>query len=165
MIITGKYTCLLCENEFVPTKRGIQKFCSRTCGQKYNYHKNKSKHKKIDPTKFKARFENASKEKFGVDKITPQGVLQSWLGSLAAQGTIAFGKTFFSNENKPITKQETDKLKQELQDLNQLISTRYFLIENMDRRFDGALPHFDMSSRSLVYLKDPNYLNPADYIP
>ena len=39
---TGNYTCLLCEKEFEPTKRGIQKFCSRKCGQKHNYHKNKN---------------------------------------------------------------------------------------------------------------------------
>ncbi len=55
---TGNYTCLLCVKEFEPTKRGTQKFCSRKCGQKHNYHKNKKKKIKLKSKKNILRNQN-----------------------------------------------------------------------------------------------------------
>jgi len=163
---TGNYSCLLCEKEFEPIKRGTQKFCSKTCRNKHNYHKNKSKKIKEGPCNLKARFENTTKEKIGVDVVTGPGVIQAALGTLVADGAKALGKKMFLSDGEmPATKQDIYEINQNINDLKHLINTRYFLIKGMDRRFDGALPHFDMSSRSLVYLMDPNFLNPADYIP
>ena len=146
---TGNYICHLCEKEYEPTKRGRQKFCSSKCRKKYNYHKN------IVPSDKSVATETISKpSKLKVDEMSIAGVGNAATGTLIADGLKEIVKAFQPEENKPVTKKD-------FQELKTLFKDRYFLIQNMERRYDGYLPYFDMTTNSLIYLRDPNYTNPA----
>ena len=36
-----KYTCDYCEEQFIPKRKGVQRFCNSKCRKKFSYHKNK----------------------------------------------------------------------------------------------------------------------------
>jgi hypothetical protein len=155
---TKFYTCHFCKNEYEPTRRKIQKFCSDTCRTKNHYHKNELLKNKLtipeSTTPIVQNQEEKAKQK--VEEISLQGVTNSFLGTLAAQGTIEFGKKAFSKpEKKPAKITEI----QEQQNKN---NQRYFPIRNMERRFDGALPYFDLATASLIYLGGKK-INSASY--
>ncbi|MEX1382201.1 hypothetical protein [Lutibacter sp.] len=146
---TGNYICHLCEKEYEPTKRGIQKFCSSKCRKKYNYHKN------IVPSDKSVATETISKpSKIKVEEMSLAGVGNAATGALLADGLKGIVKAFQPEENKLATKKD-------IQELKNFKYKRYFLIQNMERRYDGFLPYFDMTTNSLIYLRDPNYINPA----
>ncbi|SNR58070.1 hypothetical protein SAMN06265371_10631 [Lutibacter agarilyticus] len=150
------YTCQFCQNEFIPTRRKAQKFCSDTCRNKNHQHKKKKAIKK--PIDHLSEALAVQQEKMKVEAMSAAGVGNAMAGTLAANAATAYAKNLFvSKENKPATKGDLDEIKR-------LISTRFFLIQNMDRRYDGALPYFDMATSSLIYLEDPNYINSLDNI-
>ena len=79
-------------------------------------------------------------------------------GILAVDGIKAAAKRIFGNQNnEPATKGD-------VQEIKDLINTRYFLIHNLKRGDDGSLPYFDMATSKVRYFKDPNYINPADRV-
>ena len=169
-MITGNYKCPLCHKEYPPTKRGRQIYCSTQCCKKANYHKNKGKKvKSILPSPYKSFTKKEEiipsleaevlipepPKKTEIEKVSGAGIANAALGSLLADGAKATVKHVFgSRENQPATKNDTNELKKP-------ITQRYFKIQNLNPRIDGAIPHFDMLTRSLVYFPDPNYRNSA----
>ena len=150
---TGNYICHLCEKEYEPTKRGRQKFCSSKCRKKYNYHKN------LVPSDKSVATETISKpSKLKVDEMSFAGVGNAATGTLLADGLKEIVKAFQPEENKPVTKKDFQELKTLFK------KNRYCLIQNMERRYDGALPYFDMATNTIVYFSDPNYSNPTHNI-
>ena len=150
------YICQFCQNEFIPTRRKAQKFCSDTCRNKNHQHKKKKPVKK--PIDQLSDVLTSQQEKMKVETMSAAGVGNAMAGTLAANAATAFAnKLFVPKENEPVTKGDLNEIKT-------LISTRYFLIQNMERRYDGALPYFDMATSSLIYLEDPNYINSLNNI-
>ncbi len=157
---TEYYNCEFCQSKFKPKRRKVQKFCSATCRSKNHHHKNKVE-KPITIVSTIPEIETEisestiyEPEKLKVEKMSAAGIGNAAAGSLLADATIALTKHIFSKaENEPATKGD-------IQELKNLINTRYFKINNIDPRYDGALPHFDISTGNVIYLGGRLY-NPA----
>ena len=146
---TELYTCEFCKTKFKPKRRKIQKFCSPTCRSKNHHHKNRVS---IDKSVATETIKEPSKIK--VEEMSFAAVGNAATGVLIIQ---LLTKLLTKIENKPATKKD-------IQELENLVKKRCFLIQNMDRRYDGYLPYFAMETNSLIYLKDANYCNPSDNI-
>ena len=149
------YICEFCRTAFKPARRKVQRFCSDTCRSKNHHHKNNA----IKPPLNVPSIQNIETEvmestilapdKLKVEKMSVAGIGNAAAGNLLADGVKAIAKNIFgSAENDPATKGD-------IQELKNLINTRYFKINNMDTRYDGAQPYFDKSSGTIVYLGDP----------
>ena len=139
------YTCQFCKNEFIPTRRKAQKFCSATCRSKNHHHKNK----KIITTKNEKLVEGSESEeknKIEIEKMSVSGVGNAALGTLAGNAATALAKKMFiSKENEPATKRD-------IQELKNLINTRYFLVHNLSNDSFGRFPYFDIKTSNIVYI-------------
>ena len=145
------YTCEFCKTEFKPARRKIQRFCSDTCRSKNHHHKNNAiKPQLIVPSKHEIETEVMEStilapEKLKIEKMSAAGIGNAAAGSLLADGVKAMAKNLFgAAENDPATKKD-------IQELKNLINTRYFKVHNLENRYDGAEPFFDMSTNTIVY--------------
>ena len=135
------YTCHYCGKEYKPNRRRKQRFCSNSC--RTNAFNLKNKNNSVQKTE---------------DKITdrkPQKVEKmSWAGvGNAAAGTLAVNlvaNLLSSDENKPATKKDIKEVKN-------LLTTRYHQIKNMQTDIYGNIPHYDMETKTVVYLKYENH--------
>lgn len=147
----GNYRCALCENEFEPTKRGVQRFCTSKCRKKYHYHLNK----KMSP--FYLKFKNTEiieveKPKNKIEEMSMSGVGNSYFGALAALATTEVAKNIFAPP-KPIIKEEINN------------NQEYLQVRNLPTGPNGSKPFFDVKQQIIIYVPDPNYKkNPADHI-
>ena len=155
---TGNYICELCGNEYEPTKRGIQRFCSRKCGKKHNYHKNKS-NKELSEKTYKG-FSKTPKEenkKGKIEEVTLPGVLQVTTGVLLANGMKHFGNKIFGNpNNESVTKGDILELTKSRGDQD-----RYRPIKDYILGPNGEQHYFDLETNKIVYFpKKKEYITP-----
>lgn len=148
------YTCEFCQTKFKPARRKFQRFCSNSCRSKNHHHKkNALKSKLIVPALNEIETEVMEStlfapDKLKVEKMSAAGIGNAAAGNLLADGVKAIAKNMFvSAENNPATKGD-------IQELKKLINTRYFKVHNMEKRYDGAQPYFDMASCTIVYFGD-----------
>ena len=141
------YICKFCQKEFEPTRRKAQKFCSATCRSKNHHHKNiitNKTSKEIEPKTFK----KPEKNKIVIEKMSPAAVGNAVLGNLAANAVTAVAKeVFVSEKNKPATKGD-------IQELKDLINTRYFEVHNIKPDPWGRKAYFDLSTNKIVYYNE-----------
>ncbi|XCF07254.1 hypothetical protein ABI125_05210 [Tamlana crocina] len=139
------YTCKFCYKEYVPTRRGAQKYCSDTCRSKAYHHrklrKNGLEKKGTLPDKYAADKKPPGKQ--SVDKMSLAGVGNATMGTLAAD---AFKSILTKYENKAATKKDIMELK------SVLSGARYYPVKNMIRDSLGRAPHYDMETGNVVYL-------------
>ncbi len=149
MLQSRLYTCEFCFKEYVPTRRGAQKFCSDSCRSKAHFHKKK----KIDNGKGRntttvvAQEKNKTvpkypSEKTSIEKVSVPGVANAAVGTLAANALLS---AFIKTENKPATKGDVKKIISE-------IKGRYHLVQNMLLTADGKKPYFDMETNMVVFI-------------
>ncbi|WP_223033642.1 hypothetical protein [Hanstruepera marina] len=147
------YTCKFCFEQFVPTRRVVQKYCSNSCRSKAYHHRKKNQ----DQTQQEnGLLQNATKElkfdttdtvvstkptKIKVEKLSAAGVGNATLGSLAADGLKAL---VTKEADKALTKGDIRKIVAE-------IKGRYHLVLNADPLPDGRKPYFDMETSQVVY--------------
>jgi len=138
------YICEFCQQEFKPTRRKVQKFCSATCRSKNHHHKNKLQIKASNEI-VSETFKEPEKNKIAIEKISASGVGNAALGTLAANTATALTKQIFVSENnKPATKKD-------IQELKNLINTRYFEVHNIPSDMYGRKAYFDMGTGNIVY--------------
>ena len=58
-----KYSCDYCQEEFIPTRKGVQRFCKSKCRKKYSYHKNKVTSKAKPKEEFSQKIEELKNKK------------------------------------------------------------------------------------------------------
>ena len=133
-----KYTCNYCFEEFIPTRRRVQKFCSATC-------RSKSHHAKISesnlPTEQVVSTDTPLETK--IKKMSLSGIGNATAGTLAAD---LLKSALTKNENKPATKGDLNILLAKLND-------RYHLIKNMAPNLKGEYPYFDLVENVVIYSK------------
>jgi hydrogenase maturation factor HypF (carbamoyltransferase family) len=112
---SGNYLCKLCENEFEPTRRGIQKFCCSKCRKKYSYHKNKTS-KSITPKLKSRELVSIKDKKTKVEEISISGIANAASGALIVH---LLNKLLTKFENKSATKGD-------IQEIKELINQRFF---------------------------------------
>ncbi|WP_338731506.1 hypothetical protein [Mangrovimonas cancribranchiae] len=137
------YICGFCYEEYVPTRRGAQKYCSDTCRSKAYHHRKKAQHQE-QTEKSPTSFEDITPQKeqqVAVEKMSFAGVGNAAAGQVLADGV----KTFLTKkENRPATKK----------DINTMVSKikgRYHLITNMSPKPNGQRPYYDMERKEVVY--------------
>ncbi|MFY9241676.1 MAG: hypothetical protein WAO74_01470 [Polaribacter sp.] len=132
---TRTYECQYCRKDYVPKRRGVQKFCSNSCRVRSHQLKNK-KPKGTEVT----TGNNTKTDKTKIEEMSIAGVANSLGGNLAAQGLISL---FTKEENKPATKGDLLKLAASLK--------RYHQVKNLPPNHLGQIPNFDLYKGEIVY--------------
>ena len=136
---TKLYTCAYCFEEFKPTRRRVQKYCSNSCRSKaYHLRTNNSNKESKLPIANPIGFAKQKKE-----KMSYAGTGNAVAGSLLADG---IKNMFTAEQNKAATKGDLKKLLDELQ-------KRYHPIKNMPTNQMGQEPYYDINTQQVVYLK------------
>jgi hypothetical protein len=140
-----KYTCDYCNEQFIPTRKGVQRFCKSNCRKKYSYHKNKGTSKAKPKEEISQKLEELQNKKNKIEAVSPHGIGNSVAGSLLADGLTAFAKNVFTQEeNKPATKGD-------IEDLKKIINNRFLLVENIKPDPMGRKAYFDVRTSKILY--------------
>lgn len=102
--------------------------------------------------KFPAKTEIAPENR-KQEQLSIAGIGNAALGTLAADAAKEILKKVGGNmASQNASKRDLQELTNAIQQMTDLINKRYFLIHGQPRRYDGAWPHFDMGTSSIVYL-------------
>jgi len=140
--------CLRCNEDYIPKRRGAQKFCKNSCRSRYWYLKQekdipvvKKEQKQYIPLVKKTEVE----DKKPVEKKEEM----TWAGfGNAAAGTFAVKAAidFFTPENgKPATKGDVKEL------ISIIKGARYFQVNNLRPNEYGQLPYYDIETGNVIY--------------
>jgi len=144
---TYLYTCQHCYQEFVPTRRGIQKFCSDSCRSSHHQCNTRLQQKKTDSLNGKKETKKVKNNGEGKKK----GKEKSKEMSFAGIGNAAAGTAFVdiatrlltAEHNKPATKGDLMKL------LNRL--SGYVRIEDLEPNLFGEKPYLEIETGKTIY--------------
>ena len=133
--------CCYCGDEYHPTRRGAQKFCSNSC-RSLNWRKKKELERSAKEVLKPA---NEALEKNNVPAPSEK---MSWAGvGNAATGVavVELAKEVFTPElNKPATKKD-------IQEIKMLIQSRYLLIKNIRKDTHGRSAYYDVQTGYVVH--------------
>lgn len=131
------YTCQNCGKDYIPNRRGVQKYCSNSCRTRaFLLRKSKLN---LPSTKVETQIEEKQSTK--IDKMSVAGVGNAVVGTTI----VKLAEAIFTNEaNKPATKND-------IKNLEAKISKRYYLIKNMQKDNSGRNPYFDTVQSCVVY--------------
>lgn len=131
------YTCQYCSKEYKPNRRKKQKYCSNSCRTRaFAIRKNSGLNlPSIDRKK---------PTKTTIDKMSLAGVGNAAVGTLAVNLATSL---FIREENKPATKKD-------LQEVKELLLTRYHPVLNMPSQSDGTKPFYDLDIQQIIYLSN-----------
>jgi len=135
--------CLYCGDDYLPKRRGVQKFCSNSC-RSLNW-KNKQPIKK---SKIAVTLPDNGKLEAMRSPTLPEKMSLAGIGN-AAVGAAALEITkniLTPTTNKPATKKD-------IQDLKIFLKSRYLLVNNIARDIHGSAAYFDVQTANVVYLK------------
>ena len=145
----GNYICELCNKEYEPTKRGVQRFCSSKCRKKFNYHLKKGKSRL--PIKLKnTEIIKVQKQENKIEKMSLSGVGNAFWGGFLANVVTELGKNILSSKEL-----NADGINTNL---------RYLPVLNLPKGPRNSTAYFDLEKQHLIYVPDQNYFNPADSV-
>lgn len=142
------YTCEFCQTRFIPKRRKVQKFCSPSCRSKNHHHKNKvvkGALAKVNPNQVLQEIEKFNTKKYSVDKMSISGVGNAAAGALAVEGAKTIVNAFKSDNNKPATKGDIEKI-------IKMMNQRYLPIVNMKPNVWNQKPFYDRKTQTLKYI-------------
>ncbi len=130
--------CLHCHDDYIPTRRGVQKFCSKSCKSRYWYLKQNKNSNEI-----KTKIENAIVEQ----ESLPEKMSWAGVGNAAAgTGVIEAAKRLLTSaENQPATKKD-------IQEIKEFIKGRYLRVNNSAKDAFGRSPYYDVETGNVVFL-------------
>jgi hypothetical protein len=129
--------CIHCNTNYIPTRRGVQKFCSKSCKSRYWYLKQNNKAKELSLSNQNKPKESQHNTK--IDTMSAAGV-----GNVVA-GTalVELGKNVFGI---------AAATKKDIQELKSFIKGRYLPINNLMKDPMGRFPFYDVETGNVVYL-------------
>ena len=133
--------CKYCGGDYVPKRRGAQKFCSNSC-RSLNWKNNQQIKELKEPTVDSINAMPISPEK----PSSPEKMSFAGIGN-AAVGAMAFEiskNIFTSDANKPATKKD-------IEDLKMFFKSRFLPVNNLRKDINGRTPYYDVQSGNLVY--------------
>jgi hypothetical protein len=126
--------CLQCNVDYLPTRRGLQKYCSKSCKSRYNYLKQNNNKKEL----LVQDLPEKSKSKTTVENMSWAGVGDAAAGSgIVELGKYALGLT--------VTKQD-------IQELKSFIRGRYLPVNNAGKDAFGRSPYYDVETGHIVHM-------------
>jgi hypothetical protein len=130
--------CLHCNADYTPTRRGVQKFCSKSCKSRYWYLKQNFQTKEVTVS----NQSTVAKQKLKVETMSFAGVGNAAVGVAAVEVV----KSLLTGEsNKPATKKD-------IQELKALIKGRYLPVNNAGKNAFGQSPFYDVETGYVVFL-------------
>lgn len=127
------YYCHNCGKDYIPNRRGVQKYCSNSCRTRAFILRKPKNGLSVSETK--------SNETTKIDKMSMAGVGNA----VAGTAIVKLAEAIFTSEaNKPATKNDIKKLEDK-------ISKRYYAIKNMQKDSSGKSPYFDTFQCCVVY--------------
>lgn len=133
-------TCNNCGNDYTPSRKGVQKFCSNSCRSRYWFLKQKDK--KVTEKDIAPISEDNILPKTKQEQISFAGVGNATAGTLIADGLKS---VLTKSENKPATKKD-------IQELKDLIFQRYLPVNNMENDAIGRRAFYDIQTKHIVYI-------------
>ncbi|MBW2937515.1 hypothetical protein KXJ69_05325 [Aureisphaera sp. CAU 1614] len=131
--------CIQCGADYIPRRRGVQKFCSDTCRSRHwQLKQGIPKKKKKKPLKKKKH----SLQKYQKEKITFAGISNAAIGQTA----VDLIKNIATPESKkPATKGDINELKS-------LIKGNLLPIKNMENNAFGKSPFYDVTNQIVIFI-------------
>jgi len=134
--------CNHCGGDYVPKRRGVQKFCSNSCRSRFWQLK--------QPVRKDTAVTEAKKSELPEIKSEPKNESMSWAGI----GNTAVGiglyellkKLLTAENNKLVKKKDLDELK------SLIMGKRYFPVNNYLKDNIGRKPYFDIETGNVEYL-------------
>ena len=133
------YICQNCGKEYIPNRRGVQKYCTNSCRTRAFILRNSKSKLNLPSTNVDNQI--VEKESVKIDKMSLAGVGNAVAGTAIVKLAEAI---FTTDANKPATKND-------LKNLEAKISKRYYLIKNMQMDKTGKNPYFDTVQSCVVY--------------
>ena len=127
---TKMYKCQYCHEEYKPTRRYVQIYCSDTCRSKA-YHQREKLKKQLGTVEKLDDSSNTKEKKLSVFEMA-----NAAMGAAAAAALKDF---FTKEENKPATKADLLAFTKQMK--------RYYEINNLQKRQEGAVPPIDLSDK------------------
>jgi hypothetical protein len=135
--------CLFCNVDYIPNRRGHQKFCSASCRSGHWRLKQKNKRSNKEAEVKTAELPTVDKKKEKKEKMSLAGVGNAVVGITA----VEVAKSIFTPlDKKPATKKDIEELKA-------FIKRRYLLINNLKKDVMGRCPYYDVETGNVVYLR------------
>jgi hypothetical protein len=127
--------CLHCNDDYIPKRRGVQKFCSKSCKSRYWYLKQNKKELKLESETGVVTNETKT------DKMSWGGVGNSAVGTVLGNAATSL---LTAGDNKPATKKD-------IEDLKSLISDRYLPVNNLGVDGFGRRPFYDVETGNVEF--------------
>ncbi|MEP2058764.1 MAG: hypothetical protein ABJJ05_13210 [Maribacter litoralis] len=134
--------CKYCGGDYIPKRRGAQKFCSNSC-RSLNWKNNQPIRELKVPVANSIEEKPVIAEKPSLkEKMSLAGI-----GNAAAGAAVAeIAKNIITpNANKPATKKD-------IEDLKMFFKTRFLPINNLKKDMHGRTAHYDIQTGNLVFL-------------
>ena len=129
------YTCHNCGKDYIPKRRGVQKYCSNSCRTRAFMFRNSKTGLSVLDTK--------KKELTKIETMSLAGVGNT----VAGVAVVKLAERLFTPEaNKPATKSDIKRLEAK-------IIKRYYPVKNLPLNVNGLKPYFDVNSSTVVYFK------------
>ena len=130
--------CLHCNVDYIPTRRGLQKFCSKSCKSRYWYLKQPKKELSNNKLPVENQPDLDNLVKMPPKKMSWQGVGDAAAGSAIVEA----GKHLLG---LAVTKQD-------IQELKSFIKGRYLPVNNAGKDSLGRFPYYDVETGNVVHL-------------
>ena len=128
--------CHHCNVDYIPNRRGVQKFCSNSCRSRFWYLKQNFESR---VTKVNNQLK-VVEQKSNIDEMSLAGVGNAAAGMIAANALKDF---LTREENKPATKGDLKSLSMKLEQFQEIV--------NMENDVLGRKPFYDSKSKRVVY--------------
>ena len=134
--------CLNCGDDYVPNRRGAQKFCRNSCRSRFWTLKQKKLKVPVPVDNLKSQLPDAKSD------AIKQSMTLAGVGEAAAGvALVELGKTLIiPKDNKPATKRDIQELK------SMINGERYLPVKNYQNDADGRKPFYDVETGKVVYL-------------
>jgi hypothetical protein len=132
--------CIHCGGDYIPKRRGVQKFCSNSC---------RSRHWLLKQPQIKVpAITEELKNQLPNIKSEPKKDAMSFAGvgnAVAGVAAVEVAKSIFTPEdNKPATKKDIKEIKS-------LISNRYLPVNNLGNDGFGRRPFYDVETGNVEF--------------
>ena len=143
IIMKKKYYCEHCGDQYVPRRRGVQRFCSTSC-RTLQWRKDKADKRQqllpvatLNESQTIKVFENEPRK----ESISLAGATNVVLGT-AALGLM---------KNILTPKADMPATKRDIQEVKALLNDRYLLIKNINKDIHGRSAYYDIETGHWVY--------------
>ncbi len=138
-----KYYCEYCGDQYVPKRRGVQRFCSTSC-RTLQWRKDKAvKREQLlpDATLNESQTLKATENELRKESISIAGDANAAIGTAA----VDLVKNIFTpKDDMPATKRD-------IQEVKALLKDRYFPVRNINKDAYGRLAYYDIETGNLIY--------------